>query len=66
LSAPALIGTELAGQVAVANSNSKYDQHDLELMERLATLYAIAIKHYRAEDEIRQMAHLDPLTGLPI
>jgi PAS domain S-box-containing protein len=66
LSAPALIGTELAGQVAVANSNRKYDQHDLELVERLATLYAIAIKHNRAEEQIRQMAHHDPLTGLPI
>jgi len=66
LSAPALIGTELAGQVAVANSNRKYDQRDLELVERLATLYAIAIKHYRTDDQIRQMAFHDPLTGLPI
>jgi PAS domain S-box-containing protein len=66
ISTPALIGTELVGQVAVANSNRKYSQHDLELMDRLATLYAIAIKHFRAEDHIRQMAHHDPLTGLPI
>jgi PAS domain S-box-containing protein len=66
LSAPALIGTELVGQVAVANSTRSYNQHDLELIERLATLYAIAIKHYRTEDKIRQMAYHDPLTGLPI
>jgi GGDEF domain-containing protein len=38
----------------------------LELVERLATLYAIAIKHYRTDDQIRQMAFHDPLTGLPI
>jgi putative two-component system response regulator len=65
LSAPALIGTELVGQVALANSNRSYNQQDLELVERLATLYAIAIQHQRTEDKIRKLAYHDPLTGLP-
>jgi putative two-component system response regulator len=65
LSAPALIGTELVGQVALANSNRSYNQQDLGFVERLATLYAIAIQHQRTEDKIRKLAYHDPLTGLP-
>ncbi len=65
LSAPALIGTELVGQVVLANSNRNYSQQDLGFVERLATLYAIAIQHQRAEDKIRKLAYHDPLTGLP-
>ncbi len=65
LSTPALIGTELVGQVALANSNRGYNQQDLGFVERLATLYAIAIQHQRTEDKIRKLAYHDPLTGLP-
>jgi diguanylate cyclase (GGDEF)-like protein/PAS domain S-box-containing protein len=65
LSVPALIGTELVGQVVSANSNRNYSQQDLEFVERLAKLYAIAIQHHRTEDKIRKMAYHDPLTGLP-
>jgi diguanylate cyclase (GGDEF)-like protein len=65
LSAPALIGTELVGQIALANSNRDYNQQDLEFVERLATLYANAIQHQRTEDKIKKMAYHDPLTGLP-
>ncbi len=65
LSAPALIGTELVGQVVLANSNRDYDQQDLKFIERLDTLYAIAIQHQRTEDKIRKLAYHDLLTGLP-
>ena len=65
LSVPALIGIELVGQVVLANSNRNYNHQDLEFVERLAKLYAIAIQHQRTEDKIRKMAYHDPLTGLP-
>ena len=65
LSAPSLVGTQLVGQVVVANSNRDYGPHDLEFIERLATLYAIAIQHQRGEDKIRRLAYHDVLTGLP-
>jgi diguanylate cyclase (GGDEF)-like protein len=65
LSAPALIGTELVGQVALANSNRNYKQEDLVFIKRLATLYAIAIQHQRTQDKISKLAYHDPLTGLP-
>ena len=65
LSVPALISSELVGQVVLANSNRDYTQKDVEFVERLAKLYAIAIQHHRTEDKIRKMAYHDPLTGLP-
>jgi putative two-component system response regulator len=65
LSVPALVGAELVGQVVLANSNRNYNQQDLKFIERLATLYAIAIQHQRTEDKIRKLAYHDPLTGLP-
>jgi len=55
LSAPALVGRTLVGQVAVANSERDYTERDLALVERLATLYAIAIQHQRAEQEILKL-----------
>ncbi|HEX7475896.1 MAG TPA: diguanylate cyclase [Dehalococcoidales bacterium] len=65
LSAPALIGTELVGHVVIANSSRDYNQQDLKFIERLATLFAIAIQHQRSEDKIRKLAYYDLLTGLP-
>jgi diguanylate cyclase (GGDEF)-like protein/PAS domain S-box-containing protein len=65
LSAPALIGKELVGQVALANSSRDYDERDLAFIERIATLYATALQRKRMEDIISQLAYHDPLTGLP-
>jgi len=65
LSAPALIGNELVGQVALANSSRDYNEQDLAFIERIATLYAMALQRQRMEDTIRQLAYHDPLTGLP-
>lgn len=53
LSAPALIGDTLVGQVAVANSERDYSDRDLALIERLAALYALAVQRQRAEDSLR-------------
>ena len=65
LSAPALIVQDLVGQVVLANSNRNFDQRDLEFVQRLAALYAIAIQHHRKDEKIRKLAYQDPLTGLP-
>ncbi|MEW6068650.1 MAG: diguanylate cyclase [Nitrospirota bacterium] len=65
LSAPALFGETLIGQVAVANSDSDYTKQDFAVIERLADIYGIAIHRERTEETIRQLAYQDSLTGLP-
>jgi len=54
LSAPALVGKELVGQIAVANSDADYTQRDLEVIERLAALYALVIFRHREEMALKK------------
>jgi PAS domain S-box-containing protein len=54
ISVPAMLGDILVGQIALANSERDYTEHDLTLMQRLATLYAIAIQRNQAEEELQQ------------
>ncbi len=54
LSAPALIGDELVGQVALANSPKGYTDRDLEFIERVAATYAIAVDRARSMNALRQ------------
>ncbi len=56
LSAPAMFGDNLLGQVAVANPDRDYTEQDLVLIERLASLYALSIQRYRADQTLRQYA----------
>ncbi len=62
LSAPALIGDELVGQVGLANSDQDYTERDLKVAEGLAGLYAIAIHRKRGENELREYRdHLEEM-----
>lgn len=54
LSAPALISETLVGQIALANPARDYTEQDLAVVERLATLYALAIHRSRAEMALRE------------
>lgn len=52
LSAPAMIGDTLVGQIALANPGRKYTPQDLALVERLASLYAVAIHRKHTEETL--------------
>lgn len=52
LSAPALVGDDLVGQIALANAERDYTSQDLALIERFASLYAIAIQRNHMEEEL--------------
>ena len=54
LSAPALSGGELVGQIALANAERDYTERDVRLVEILADIYAIAIRHERSDEALRR------------
>ncbi|MBF0549457.1 MAG: response regulator [Deltaproteobacteria bacterium] len=58
ISAPAMIGKTLAGQIALANSTRDYHGDDLELLSRLAACYALAIQRKRVEDDLKKSKEL--------
>jgi signal transduction histidine kinase/ABC-type uncharacterized transport system substrate-binding protein len=62
LSAPSLLDGTLVGQVAVANADRDYTHYELEVIERLADLYAIAIQRRQAEENLK--SHRDQLEEL--
>lgn len=64
LSAPALIGKKLVGQIALANSERDYTERDIQCISRLASIYAIAIQRKWAEEKLYYLSLHDPLTGL--
>lgn len=54
LAAPALIKGKLVGLVALANSGRDYTQEDLDIIQQLADIFAVAILRMRTEDELRK------------
>lgn len=53
LSAPALDGAALVGQIAVANTPNGYSDQDLLIIERLAAVYALGVRRKQAEEDLQ-------------
>jgi PAS domain S-box-containing protein len=54
LYAPAVVDNEIFGQIALANSPEPYDDRHLEVTERIASLYALAVRHHRMQSELQK------------
>lgn len=55
ISVPASINGVTVGQIALANSDKPYTKGDIQLIERFARLYAMALQRYFAEYELRDI-----------
>lgn len=53
LNIPALLDKQLLGQIALANSARGYSQKDVDAIQRLAQLYALAIYKKRSDEELK-------------
>jgi diguanylate cyclase (GGDEF)-like protein/PAS domain S-box-containing protein len=62
LAVPAIMSGTIVGLIVVANGENPYVERDLKAIERLATLYAIAVHRTRTENELRELSLVDELT----
>ncbi len=54
---PSLMGETQVGQISLANSTRDYDQKDVELLQRLADIYAVALLRMWSEEELEVYRH---------
>jgi len=62
LAVPAIMSGAIVGLIVVANRENPYMERDLKAIERLATLYAIAVQRTRTEYKLRDLSLVDELT----
>jgi len=53
LSVPALMGTELVGQISLANIQGEFTKKELEVAEKFAAIFAHILIRSRMDDELR-------------
>jgi PAS domain S-box-containing protein len=57
LGAPAIVGDLLVGIIGVANKDEDYLEEELTVLERLATVYALAMQQYGTEEEMLKLSY---------
>ncbi len=53
MSVPALMGEKVVGQIALANSKRGYEDKDLDAINHMAKLYALAVQRTRVEEALK-------------
>lgn len=64
LAVPAIMSGGIVGLIVVANATDPYVERDLQAVERLADLYAIAVHRTRTENAMRELSLYDELTKI--
>ncbi|MEO5361001.1 MAG: PAS domain S-box protein [Nitrospirota bacterium] len=54
LSVPVKSGSKIIGQIALANSRRDYTERDLSIIERLASIYAVALERKQIEERLSE------------
>ena len=54
ISVPVIHRDSLVGQIALANSDHDYTSHDLKILERLASLFALALERKQTEEKLKE------------
>ncbi|MBF0317843.1 MAG: GAF domain-containing sensor histidine kinase, partial [Nitrospirae bacterium] len=55
MAVPSIIENKLIGQIALANSTRDYTDTDLDIIKRLASIYALAVERKRLEEELHSL-----------
>ena len=70
VSVPAMLGDGLVGQLTLANAYLDYGDRDVDMLQRFAALYALAIERRRAEEDRKkleaQIQHAQKLESLGV
>jgi len=53
LTVPAVVAGQVVGQIALANSTRDYSARDLQAIERMGTLYALAVQRMRRQTALK-------------
>ena len=61
ISVPAYIGSEVYGQITLANSSRNYEDRDLEALERIAQYYALSIQRLESKDDLVKTLNVNKL-----
>ena len=57
LASPAVIGEDVFGMIALSNPPVPYTDRDMDAVNRISSLYALAIRHQRMQDELSLHQH---------
>ena len=66
MSVPVMLGKEIVGQIALANSDRDYTNQDIEAVKRIAEYYVLAVQRKQADQAISDLARFPSENPNPV